>query len=171
MWERCWTYGVILTNDYWVEIGVIGRNGAPSEWWDSDPMRRKNVFDGNSRYITFRSVGNVPHWIPSSSHHNFTQPTILLLQCLFLSATGLPTSLSSVVSLSAAKRAFPTAMVSNALRVWILVSTRRVVLEVNTPHPNRCEWGDLDSFTSLTTCFKDSQHSFYEGDWWCQCSD
>ena len=37
------------------------------------PMRRKNVFDGDPRYITFGSVGNIPHWISFSSSHNTTQ--------------------------------------------------------------------------------------------------
>ena len=102
-------------------------------------MRRENVFDGDPRYITFGSVGNVPHWISSSSSHNFTQTTILLSQCLSLLVTGLMESSSFVVSLSVTRRVSPTAMVSNALPVWILVNTRRVVQEVNTPHPNRCE--------------------------------
>ena len=106
---------------------------------DSGPMRRKNMFDGSPRYITFGSVGNIPHWIPFSSSHNFTQPTILLSQCLSLLATGLMENSSFAVFLSVARRVSPTTMVSNALRVWIPANTRRVVLEVNTPHPNRCE--------------------------------
>ena len=75
---------------------------------DSGPMRRKNMFDGSPRYITFGSVGNIPHWIPSSSSHNFTQPSVSLSQCLFLSAIGLLESSSFVVSLSVARRVFPT---------------------------------------------------------------
>ena len=41
------------------------------------------MIDGCPRYITFGSVGNVPHWIPSSSSLNFTQPSILLFAMSF----------------------------------------------------------------------------------------
>ena len=135
VWRNCDEWLLSRDRGHWEERSSIGR---ASEWWDSDPMRKENVFDGGPWYITFGSVGNVPHWIPSSSSHKLYPTTILFLQCLFLLIVGLQTCLSFEAFQSITRHAFPVVEDLNVSLVWILVSTKRIVFsEANTLHQSR----------------------------------